>query len=298
MTKFQVFVKEFRKGWTGYLFIAPGYIAFIAFMLIPILFAISLSFYKTTFNFSARQFVGFDQYILLSKDLIFRQALKNTINYTLVIVPLTVLIALFVALLIEPLGPKLQGFFRGAFYLPGVAGGVVLSVVYLWIFNPTYGLLNYVLELFGIEPVLWLATVPHSFQAVCAVVLTFTIGQPIILFLAGLAGISQDILDAATVDGANSFQKTLFIRLPLLRPVLLFVLATQIIQVFQLWEVIYMVTGGGPFNSSTSLVFLIFQTAFVGSGNYGKASAIGVVLMVIIMVFTFVQLKFWNQNDI
>jgi multiple sugar transport system permease protein len=297
VTKIKTLASEIRKGWAGYLFITPGYLAFIAFMLLPILFAISLSFYKATFDISARQFTGFGQYILLSKDLIFKQALINTIKYTLVIVPLTVLISLTTALLIDPLGIKAQSFFRGAFYLPGVAGGVVLSVVYLWIFNPTYGLFNYLLGLAGLEPILWLATAPHSFQAVCMVVLTFTIGQPIILFLAGLAGISQDILDAATVDGASNLQKTFFIRLPMLRPVLLFVLATQTIQVFQLWEVIYMVTGGGPFNSSTSLVYLIYQTAFIG-GNYGKASAIGVVLMGIIMIFTLAQLKFWRETDV
>lgn len=297
MSKIKVFAREFRKSWTGYLFIAPGYLAFIVFMLVPILFAISLSFYKSSFDISARQFIGFTQYIQLSKDPIFIKALVNTIAYALVIVPATVLISLIVALLIDPLGYKIQAFFRGAFYIPGVAGGVVLSVVYLWIFNPTYGLLNYLLGMVGIKPILWLATAPHSFQAVCAVVLTFTIGQPIILFQAGLAGISQDVLDAATVDGTNILQKAWFIRLPLLRPVLLFVLATQTIQVFQLWEVIYMVTGGGPYNTSTSLVYLIFQTAFL-NGNYGKASAIGVVLTAIILVFTFVQLRFWRETDI
>jgi multiple sugar transport system permease protein len=297
VNKFGTLAREFRKGWTGYLFIAPGYLAFLAFMLVPILFAISLSFYKASFDISARQFVGFAQYFQLSKDPIFKTALVNTIEYALVIVPATILISLVIALLIEPLRPRAQAFFRGAFYIPGVAGGVVLSVVYLWIFNPTYGLLNFLLGQVGIKPILWLATPPHSFQAVCAVVLTFTIGQPIILFLAGLAGISPDILDAATVDGANNLQKTVQIRLPLLRPVLLFVLATQTIQVFQLWEVIYMITGGGPYNTSTSLVYLIFQTAFVGA-NYGKASAIGVVLMVIILIFTAIQLRFWKETDI
>ncbi len=297
MTKTNSLIRELRKGWTGYLFIAPGYLAFIAFMLLPILFAISLSFYKVSFNLEARQFAGFGQYAILFKDPIFKQALLNTVKYTLVIVPATIFISLVIALLIDPLGSRPQSFFRGAFYLPGVAGGVVLSVVYLWIFNPTYGLMNYLLGLFGIKPILWLATAPYSFWAVCLVVLTFTIGQPIILFLAGLAGISQDMLDAATVDGASDLQRTFYIRLPMLRPVLLFVLATQTIQVFQLWEVIFMVTGGGPFNSSTSLVYLIYQTAFIG-GNYGKASAIGVVLMVIIMIFTLAQLKFWKQTDV
>jgi multiple sugar transport system permease protein len=297
VTKLKKFAHEFRKGLPGYLFIAPGYLAFIAFMLVPILFAVSLSFYKASFDISARQFVGLKNYILLSTDPVFKQALLNTIGYAFVIVPATVFISLVIAFLIDPLGTKAQAFFRGAFYIPGVAGGVVLSVVYLWIFNPTYGLLNYLLGLLGIKPVMWLATAPHSFQAVCAVVLTFTIGQPIILFQAGLAGISPDILDAATVDGANALQKAWSIRLPLLRPVLLFVLATQTIQVFQLWEVIYMVTGGGPYNTSTSLVFLIFQTAFLNS-NYGKASAIGVVLMIIIFLFTLIQLRFWRETDI
>jgi len=297
MANIRSLAKEIRKGLSGYLFIAPGYIAFIVFMLVPILLAISLSFYKASFNINARQFVGFAQYIQLSQDPIFKRALINTLEYTFIIVPSTIFISLVIALLIEPLGQKTQSFFRGAFYIPGVAGGVVLSVVYLWIFNPTYGLINYLLGLLGIKPILWLATAPFSMLAVCAVVLTFTIGQPIILFLAGLAGISQDILDASTVDGANTLQKVFYIRLPLLRPVLLFVLATQTIQVFQLWEVIYMVTGGGPYNTSTSLVYLIFQTAFINA-NYGKASAIGVVLMLIILAVTVIQLRLWRDTDI
>lgn len=297
MTRGNTLAREIRKGYVGYLFIAPGYIAFIGFMLIPLLFAISLSFYESSFNISARVFVGFKQYIRLFHDPVFIKALVNTVAYTLVIVPATIAISMTLALLIDPLGIKTQSFFRGAFYIPGVAGGVVLSVVWLWIFNPTYGLLNFLLGLVGIQPVLWLATAPASFWAVCAVVLTFTVGQPIILFLAGLAGIPQDILDAATMDGASNLQKTFLVRIPLIRPVILFVLATQTIQVFQLWEVIYMLTNGGPYNSSNSLVFLIFQTAFMNA-KYGKASAIGVVLLIIILFFTFIQLRLWNENDL
>lgn len=285
-----------RIDWSGYLFIAPGYLAFIAFMLIPLIFAIELSFFRVSVDISARQYVGLDQYIQMFRDPIFKQALLNTIGYAMIIVPATILIAIIIALLIDPLKPHFQSFFRGAFYIPGVAGGVVLSVVFLWIFNPTYGLANYLLSIFGVEPVMWLASPPFSFYAVCIVVLTFTIGQPIILFQAGLAGISQDILDAATIDGASEIQKTSYIRIPLLRPVLLFVLATQTIQVLQLWEVIYMLTSGGPFNTSTSLVYLIFQKAFISS-NYGLASAMGVVLMLIIMFFTLIQMRLWKDLD-
>ncbi len=295
MVNLKLLLNEIWKGRWGYLFITPGYLAFIAFMLIPLLFAISLSFTNSTFNLSARTYVGFDQYTRLFKDPIFFKALVNTIKYVLVVVPTTVIISLLVAFLIRPLGMKPQSFFRGAFYLPGVAGGVILSIVWLWIFNPTYGLLNYLLGLVGAKPVLWLADSHYSLWAVCVVVLTFTLGQPIILFLAGLAGISQDITDAAVVDGANGLQLRWYVILPMLEPVLLFVVATQTIGVFQIWETIFMLTQGGPSNSSTSLVFLIYQTAFI-AGKYGKASAIGVILLIIVMCITFIQLRFWGRK--
>jgi multiple sugar transport system permease protein len=287
--------KEIWKGRWGYIFIAPGYLAFIAFMLAPLFLAISLSFTNATINLSARTNVGFNEYARLFKDPIFIKALVNTIKYVLVVVPTTVIISLIISFLIQSLGMKAQSFFRGAFYLPGVAGGVIISIVWLWIFNPTYGLLNYLLSLIGVEPILWLADSHFSFWAVCMVVLTFTLGQPIILFLAGLAGIPQDVTDAAIVDGANSLQLRWYVILPLLKPVLLFVVATETIGVFQIWETIFMLTMGGPSNSSTSLVFLIYQTAFI-AGKYGKASAIGVVLLLIVMCVTFIQLHFWGKQ--
>jgi multiple sugar transport system permease protein len=285
------------KNRAGYLFIAPGYLAFVAFMLFPIVLAIGLSFYKASFALDQRQFVGFEQYVKLFHNKTFIKALINTIKYVVVIVPATVGISLIVSLLVHPRGMRVQSFYRGAFYLPGVAGGIILSVVWLWIFNPTYGLLNYLLGLVGIDPVLWLASTKTSFWSVCLVVLTYTIGQPIILFLAGLASLNPDLLDAAVVDGASSWQRTWRITLPLMRPVILFVVATQTIGVFQIWETIYMLTQGGPSGSSTSLVFLIYQTAFI-AGKYGKASAIGVVLLILIAIVTFIQLRFWDTSDV
>jgi len=289
--------KEMWRGRSGYLFIAPGYLAFLAFMLIPIVFAIGLSFYKASFALDQRQFVGLDQYARLFHDRVFLKALFNTIKYVVVVVPITVSLSLLIALLVHPRGMRAQSFYRGAFYLPGIAGGIILSVVWLWIFNPTYGLLNYLLSLVGIDPILWLASTKTSFWAVCLVVLTYTIGQPIILLLAGLASLNPDLQDASVVDGANKWQRTWFVTLPLMRPVILFVIATQTIGVFQIWETIYMLTQGGPSNSSTSLVFLIYQTAFI-AGRYGKASAIGVILLVLVSVATFAQLRFWDTSEV
>jgi multiple sugar transport system permease protein len=289
--------REIWRNRSGYLFIAPGYLAFVAFMLLPLAAAIGLSFYKASFAIDQRQFVGLEQYARLFDDTKFQKALVNTIKYVLVVVPATLGLSLTISLLVHPRGIRAQSFYRGAFYLPGVAGGVILSVVWLWIFNPTFGLLNFLLGSVGIEPVLWLGSAKYSFWAVCMVVLTFTIGQPIILFLAGLANLNQDVLDACVVDGANSWQRTWFVTLPLLRPVILFVIATQTIGVFQIWETIYMLTEGGPSNSSISLVFFIYQTAFI-AGRYGKASAIGVVLLILVAIVTFVQLRFWDRTEV
>jgi len=289
--------KQIWRNRAGYLFIAPGYLAFLAFMLLPLLAAIGLSFYKASFVIDQRQFVGLLQYERLLHNKAFLKALVNTIKYVVVVVPATAGLSLGIALLVHPRGMRAQSFYRGAFYLPGVAGGVILSVVWIWIFNPTYGLLNYLVGLVGIDPILWLASTKTSFWAVCTVVLTYTIGQPVILFLAALASLNQDLLDASLVDGANNVQRTWYITLPLLRPVILFVIATQTIGVFQIWETIYMLTQGGPSHSSTSLVFLIYQTAFI-AGKYGKASAIGVVLLVLIAIVTYFQLRLWDTSDV
>ena len=211
------------------------------------------------------------------------------------VVPSAIIISIAIALLIGKFGPRLQGLFRGAFYLPTVAGGVILSIVWIWIFNPTYGLVNYFLGWFGVKPVLWLSGSSTSFISVCVVMLTFTIGQPIILFLAGFAGIPQDILDAATVDGVSGWQRIFLIKIPFIRPVTLFVLATLTIQIFQSWETVFMLTQGGPNNASTSLVFLIYQTAFI-SARVGKAAAMGVILTLIIMVVTLFQIRMWKET--
>jgi multiple sugar transport system permease protein len=151
--------------------------------------------------------------------------------------------------------------------------------------------------LFGLKPVQWLASGRTSWLAVSIVVFSYTLGSQIILFLAGLANIPEDLHDAAKVDGASGWQTATRIDLPLLRPVLAFVLAIQTIGVFQLWETIYVLTFGGPRGSSASVVFQIYQTAFQFS-RYGLGSAMGMVLMVIIIIVTLVQRRFWGESSL
>lgn len=292
MTVRQV-TRELYKGRYGYLFIAPGYVVFFVFLFLPVLAAIGLALFDT--NYIHYDWVGLGNFVTLGTDPGFRRAIFNTLSYVAIVVPITLLLSLVIALLIYPLGSKLQAFFRGAFYLPSVAGGVIISLVWIWIFNPAFGLFNYLLGLVGIDPVLWLASSRTSLWSVVIVVFTFTIGQPIILFLAGLGSIPGELYDAALVDGANSLQRVWYVTLPLLRPVFLFVLATSTIGVFQIWETIYMLTSGGPSQSSTSIVYTLYETAFLTT-RYGLASAMGVVLMVFVVVITFIQLRFWDVS--
>ena len=289
------FVNRLYRDRYGYLFIAPSYLVFIIFLFLPVLGAIALAFFDT--NFVQYTWIGLDNFRKLSTNPGFLKAVKNTFAYVAIVVPITMAISLTIAALIRPLRSDLQTFFRAAFYLPSVTGAVILSLVWTWIFNPGFGLLNFILGKVGIDPVIWLGSSPAAFWSVIVVVLTFTIGQPIILFLAGMEGIPDAIYDAALVDGATSWQRFWYITLPLLRPVFLFVMATSSIGVFQIWEVIFMITSGGPANASTSIVYELYETAFLAS-RFGLASAMGVVLMIIVVVITLVQFRFWDVSDL
>ena len=295
MTKIRELGRAIWKGRVGYAFLALPYLAFVMIVLVPLIAAIAISFFET--DFITFKFVGLGNFIEYFGNSDYTDVLWQTIRYVLVIVPASVTTALVLAFLIRPLAWSLQSFFRGAFYLPSVVGGIVLTVVWLWIFNPSYGLLNYILGLFDLKPVQWLASGRTSWLAVSIVVFSYTLGSQIILFLAGLANIPEDLHDAAKVDGANSWQTAIRIDLPLLRPVLAFVLAIQTIGVFQLWETIYVLTFGGPRGASASVVFQIYQTAFQFS-RYGLGSAMGIVLMVIIIIVTLVQRRFWGESSL
>jgi multiple sugar transport system permease protein len=283
------------KGRAGYAFLALPYLAFLTLVLIPLAAAIAIAFFET--DFVTFKFVGLGNFREYFTNSNYTRVLLQTVRYVLVIVPSSVIVSLLLAFLIRPLPGGLQSFFRGSFYLPAVVGGIVITVVWLWIFNPTYGLLNYVLSLVGVKPLQWLATGRTAWLSVSIVVFSYTLGTQLILFLAGLANIPEELHDAAKVDGANALQIAARVDIPLLRPVLAFVVAIQIIGVFQLWETIYVLTFGGPRGASASVVFQIYQTAFQFS-RYGLGSAMGIVLMVIIVAVTLVQRRFWGESSI
>ena len=194
--------KRLYNGRWGYFFLFPAYLFFVIFTLIPLIQGLGFSFYEV--GLKEKKFIGFDNFIKLADDSVFWKALTNTVLIVAGGVPVIVTVSLLVAVLVFPLTRWVQSFFRIAFYLPVVASGVVLSMVWLWILNPSYGLLNYLIGLFGMEPVAWLGTPWSALIMVIVVVVSFTLGMPIILFLAGLGGIPVDLYEAAMIDGANS----------------------------------------------------------------------------------------------
>ena len=285
-----------RQLWSArwaYLFLLPALIPFFLFVLLPLLEGLRLSFYDA--ELVKREWVGLKNFQDLTQDSAFRQAVLNTIYFVIGVVPVTVALSLGLAVIIHPLRRAAQSFFRLAFYLPVVAAGVVLSMVWLYIYNPTYGLLNYLLSLVGIGRVEWLGRTETALPALAAVVVSWTIGQPLILFLAGLAGIPQDLYDAASIDGAGGWAKFWFVTLPLLRPTALFVLVTQTIGVFQVFVVVLLMTRGGPVNATQTIVYRIYETAF-SFFHFGYASAMGVVLLLLVSLVAVVQFRLLGQE--
>jgi multiple sugar transport system permease protein len=282
----------FKNRW-AYFFILPAYIPFIIFTVYPLLEGIRLSFYKK--NLTTETFVGLKNFERLVEDEAFMRGLKNTVFFVLGVVPSALFISLFIAVMIYPLRKSIQSFFRMAFYLPVVASGVVLSMVWLWIYSPAYGLLNYFLTSIGLSRVAWLGDTKTALPALAFVVLTWILGQPVILFLAALGGIPEELLDAAKIDGANAWQQFWKVTFPLLLPTTLFVFVTQTIGVFQTFVVVLLMTRGGPAYATMTIVYDIWQTGF-DFYKFGYASAMGVVLLVIVGMIAVIQYRFLGRE--
>ena len=205
--------------------------------------------------------VGFENYAGCLRTAL-SGAFLNTLHFVVIIVPVILVLSLLFAVLIFGLNYVLQSIFRAAFYLPSVASGVVLVAVWLWIYNPTYGLLNYLTGLVGLPRIAWLGDARWALPALSVVVISWALGRPIILFIAGLNGISREVYEAAMIDGASSWQQFIRITLPLLTPTTVFVLVTQTIGVFQTFVVVQLLTRGGPAYATQTIVYSIYVTAF------------------------------------
>lgn len=278
----------------GYLFLLPAFLIFIAFMYIPIINGLLMSFQK--FNGKKFSWIGFENFINIFQDLSFWNSVKITVSYAGISVFLSILVSLAAAFAIEPTSEKLQKFFRGAFYLPGVAPGVVMAIVWKWLYDVNFGLLNYLLGILGLPEPMWLCDPATSLLSLILMYLVIGLGPYILILLAGLGAIPSDIYESARIDGANKIREVFFIKIPMLKPTILYLVVVQTINAFQAFVPMYLMTSGGPNGSTTTLGYLIYSTAFTRF-EFGKASAQATMLMLIIGIIAVVQFRILTGDE-
>ncbi|HVU11984.1 MAG TPA: sugar ABC transporter permease [Phototrophicaceae bacterium] len=281
-----------RSRWAryeGYLFIAPLFIGIFAFVLIPILVSLVMSFTKWDFV-TPPEFVGIQNYIqMVTRDRLFWKVLGNTFRYVLLSVPLSATIPLILSVLLNQKVPGVT-LYRIAFFLPLVTSVVAIGLLWRWMYDSDFGLINYILQMFGIQGPHWLSDTNLAMPAVVFATVWQGLGYNIIIYLAGLQGIPEQLYEAATIDGAGDLQKFFRITIPLLTPQIFFVLVVSFIGGFQSFGLIYVMTQGGPVNSTNVYVYYLWQTAF-SSAKMGYASALSWVLTLILVVATYAQVK-------
>ncbi|NQX70046.1 sugar ABC transporter permease [Paenibacillus alba] len=282
------------EGAWGYAFIAVALVVFAMFTAYPVVsaFIISLQKYKPL----GSTYVGLENYTNTLKDALFWKAMRNTLVYTVLTVPVNLLLSMAIAVLVLPLRKKTQSFFKAVYYLPVVASGVALSVVWLWIFDPLEGgILNQLMRFFGFSNQNWLGSSSTAMFSLVLMSWLSSHGTSIIIYLAGLLGIDDSYYEAAELDGANFFQKLQYIVIPSLKPATLFLLVTGVIGSFQVFQNAYLMTGGGPNNATTMVGLLIFNNAFTYF-EFGKAAAQSLILAVIIAGISVIQFKYAGKD--
>lgn len=287
---------KLRETLIAYGFLVPVLIFFIWFVLVPMIMGFVTSFFHYTMtDFS---FVGFDNYIRMFQDSIFMKSLINTIIIVIGSVPIVVMFSLFVAAQTYDKNVFSRSFYRAVFFLPVVTGSVAVTVVWKWIYDPMSGILNYILNAGGIinQNISWLGDKQWALLAIIIILLTTSVGQPIILYIAAMGNIDNSLCEAARVDGANEFQVFWKIKWPSLLPTTLYIAIITTINSFQCFALIQLLTSGGPNYSTSTLMYYLYEKAFKLS-EYGYANTMGVFLAVIIALVSFAQFKILG-NDV
>lgn len=281
--------KEKQQQRIAYAFLLPNFLGFLCFVLIPAISAFIISFTKWD-AFGSPKFIGLDNYVKLFFSETFKISLKNNIIYTLCYVPLTMLFALLTAM---GLNKKLKGlsFFRCIYFLPHITAMVAVAMVWRVLLNPTKGPINLFLMRMGVEnPPGWITSPKWALFAVIFMASWKSIGYYVVLMLGGLKGIPQDLYEAASLDGANSWQQFLHVTWPMLSPTTFMISVLAIISSFKVFDAINIMTEGGPGRSTNVIVYNIYKEGFKNL-NFGYASSMAIILFLMILVVTLIQFK-------
>lgn len=280
----------------AYLLIAPSYIIYAVFILIPVIWTIVMSF--TDYNLSEAHFVGITNYTQLIKDPIFVKSIGNTLFFCLLAIVPGMVLGLVLALFLNQ-KLKGKGFFRTLFYLPNIFSMVAVSMAWLYLYDTTAGILNKFLRDIGMQAVPWISSTSMAMISVAIMSIWNITGYNMILFLSGLQGIPEYLYEASSIDGANGWKKFWHVTLPMLRPTTFFVFVMACINSFQVFGQVLIVTNGGPMNATTTIAHQIYKNGFEYY-KMGYASAQAVILMAIIFIITLINLRYGrgDENDL
>jgi ABC-type sugar transport system permease subunit len=272
------------------LLLSPSLLIFSVFVFFPLVFSAYLSTYYWDLISPERIFAGLGNYQrLLTKDPLFWRVLGNTTIFSISVVLVSMALGLSLALMLnKPI--RFRALYRGGIFMPYITSTAAMALVWLWIFDAKYGLLNEALRLFGIPGPEWIGSVDWALPALIIMSIWRFAGYDMLLFLGGLQSISVDLLEAARIDGAGAWSLFWKIKFPLLSPTTLFVAVTSFITMFQNFDTVYVMTQGGPVNSTNMMVFYLYQNAFQFF-EAGYASAIAIVLFIIVVALTAVQMR-------
>lgn len=285
-----------QENIAGYLFMLPFLLFFVGFVVYPMFMCIYTSFFDATMN-REDIFIGFQNYVDLFNDPVFWKALTNTLIIVVVSVPVTCAFSLWIATLISKMPVTATSAFRCIFYLPVVTGSVAVTMVWKWMFNNYYGILNYLGKGVGLldKNVNWLGDPKYALGCIILILLTTSVGQPIVLYVSALDNVDKSLVEAAQVDGATETQAFWKIKWPQMMPTTLYILVITTINSFQCFALIQLLTSGGPKNSTMTIMYYIYYNAFK-QYKYGYGNAMGVILAIIIAILSAVQFRMGKEK--
>ncbi len=290
-------IRHKRQALYGSLYILPSFAVIMVFNVLAIF--LTAYFSLTSYDvYNSPKFIGINNYINLFQNKTFKAAMVNTVKYVIITVPIQTIIALVIAaFLAEKLKNKYGAFLRSIMFIPVIVSAVAASAVWKIIFKTKGGVINQFLELVGMSGVNWLGSKSMAFISVCIVSIWKNIGYFLVIYYAGIMGISQELYEAARVDGATSFQRFRYITLPGVKPITYMVLTLGIIWSFQVFDIVYQLTGGGPGTATITLAYMIYTYAF-SNQKMGYASAIAIVLLLFVIAINRIQDLFFKEKEV
>ncbi len=284
---------NYYKKYSPYLFLLPAAAVLIVFFFIPFFQTIWLSFFDYSSSIYNPSFNGIDNYIKLFKEPIFYKVMFNTFMYLIIAVPFLVIFPLFIAILINQ---KIKGItlYKILIYLPVIISIVVAAIAFKWLYA-NEGVLNYLLSVFNIDAIGWLTDTKWALFSVALVTIWKGIGYYMMIYLASLMSVPQDLYEAADIDGANFWHKHLTVTIPHIMPTIALVSTISTISAMKVFAEIYVMTKGGPLNSSKTIVYYIYERAFENL-DLGYASALAVVLLIVVMIFSLINILCFEKN--